>query len=72
MGLRPARPPLHVLCARLPCAAKPTIDCARSIAPNPHPHPLPDGCSIQRAHESLAPGSLAVGTGELLDANINR
>ncbi|KAL4435206.1 hypothetical protein ABPG77_001888 [Micractinium sp. CCAP 211/92] len=28
--------------------------------------------SIQRAHESLAPGSLAVGTRELLDANINR
>ncbi|KAL4436684.1 hypothetical protein ABPG75_003823 [Micractinium tetrahymenae] len=28
--------------------------------------------SIQRAHDSLAPGSLSVGAGELLDANINR
>ena len=28
--------------------------------------------SIQRAHDALAPGSLRVGEGELLDANINR
>jgi neutral ceramidase len=28
--------------------------------------------SIQRAHESLAPGTLAVGETDVLDANINR